>query len=139
VCGVIFPNTVDFFNQHKHSCDGLTAACRNCRNIKSQQRAKQFRNIVIDHYGGACACCGEDRHEFLAIDHINGGGRKHRDEIGWGSSKLERWIIKNNFPDNFRILCNNCNMAYGTYGYCPHNILPPSFVIKEQEALSGPR
>lgn len=73
---------------------------------------------VLSHYGGRCACCGEDKYEFLAIDHINGGGTQHRakEKI----SNLDRWLINNNFPEGFRILCHNCNMAIGLYGYCPH-------------------
>jgi hypothetical protein len=29
-------------------------------------------------------------------------------------------LIKNNFPDGFQVLCHNCNMSIGLYGYCPH-------------------
>lgn len=46
--------------------------------MKPRQRARWF---VIHAYGGACACCGESREPFLAIDHIAGGGNKHRKEI----------------------------------------------------------
>src|SRR3990172_5963982 len=41
-----------------------------------------LRREVLDHYGGACACCGETTLEFLSLDHKNGGGTKHRNEIG---------------------------------------------------------
>ena len=57
-------------------------------------------------------------YEFLAIDHINGGGNKHRKELK--NDKLPGWLAKNNFPEGFRILCHNCNMALGFYGFCPH-------------------
>ena len=39
------------------------------------------RKIVIDHYSNGkncCACCNEKIYEFLTIDHLNGGGTKHR-------------------------------------------------------------
>jgi hypothetical protein len=64
------------------------------------QRRKQ-REKVIAHYGGKCACCGESRYEFMAIDHIDGGGSKHRKEIGQNSTV--NWLVKNNFPDGFRV------------------------------------
>ena len=83
---------------------------------KNYQREARFR--VITHYGGKCECCGENKKEFLAIDHIKGGGRQHRKIIG---GNIARWIIMNNFPKEFRILCHNCNMSLGVYGYCPHN------------------
>ena len=33
---------------------------------------------------------------------------------------LLKWIIKNNFPKGFQILCHNCNSAKAVYGKCPH-------------------
>ncbi len=88
--------------------------------VKSKQKDKRRsdRLIVLEHYGGCCACCGESRFEFLAIDHIEGNGNKHRKET---TSHMARWIVKNNFPNGFRILCHNCNQALGVYGYCPHS------------------
>lgn len=82
------------------------------------------RQKVIDHYGGICNCCGESRLEFLAVDHINGNGKKHREEIGSkGGNKIYIWLIQHNFPSGFQVLCHNCNMAKGFYGYCPHQHL----------------
>jgi hypothetical protein len=88
---------------------------------KDRERYARLRGMVLAHYGGKCACCGESRREFLALDHRNGGGEKHRKELGGASSKeMCAWAIKNGFPDIFRILCHNCNMALGCFGYCPH-------------------
>jgi hypothetical protein len=74
---------------------------------------------VLEHYGGRCVCCGEAHFEFLAIDHTDGGGEAHRAVVGQGSLMVD-WIIENEFPSNFRILCHNCNQAMGYYGRCPH-------------------
>lgn len=84
-----------------------------------RQRAKSRRRQVIRHYGGMCDCCSEDRFEFLALDHINGGGEQHRLEVGSGAHMIS-WIIANNYPPIFRVLCHNCNQAIGYYGRCPH-------------------
>lgn len=84
-----------------------------------KQRRMNSRNIVIQYYGGKCACCNEQTIEFLAIDHIGGGGCHHRKIIR--NDNICAWIIRNNFPDGFRVLCHNCNSSYGYYGYCPHN------------------
>jgi len=89
-------------------------------NEKTKQKEQERRRRVVQHYGGKCACCGEATYEFLAIDHINGGGNKHRKEVG-GGSLMVKWIIKNNFPPLFQILCHNCNNAKAYYGYCPHH------------------
>ena len=67
-----------------------------------------------------CSCCGEKHLEFLAVDHIEGGGIKHRKEFGGGSTNFYDWIVKQGFPVGLRILCHNCNCAIGFYGHCPH-------------------
>ncbi len=81
------------------------------------------RYDVLTHYsaGGEprCACCGESRLEFLAIDHENGGGNKHRAVIG-RNIRFHDWLRKNGLPAGYRVLCHNCNLSHGYYGYCPH-------------------
>ena len=79
-----------------------------------------MRTAAFDRYGTECACCGEDREPFLCIDHIGGGGAKHRREIGVGGSWFYLWLRRNDYPDGYRALCHNCNMALGLYGECPH-------------------
>jgi hypothetical protein len=85
--------------------------------MRRWQRSRRAR--VLEHYGGHCACCGEAEYEFLAVDHIDGGGEKHRAEVGQGSRMID-WILKSGFPKGFRVLCHNCNQAIGYYGECPH-------------------
>ena len=79
-----------------------------------------------------CRCCGENFHiDFLAVDHI--AGMKEMDsepelvKLGYSSSmgtnQLIRWIIVNNFPKGFQILCHKCNFAKGIIrnnNKCPH-------------------
>ena len=68
--------------------------------------------LVYKHYGGAqCVLCGETRVDCLSIDHINHDGGKFRKEIG--STYVYSWIIKNNYPEGYRILCMNCNHILG--------------------------
>jgi len=95
---------------------------------------REQKNRILIHYGGnppKCACCGEDKIEFLSIDHINGGGRKHRKEIGKSGMPFYRWLIKNNFPNGYRVLCHNCNLSLGFYGYCPHNKIKTNRIVIE--------
>jgi len=80
---------------------------------------------VIEAYGGKCACCGESEPMFLVIDHKMDDGAEHRSMIGIGKSKvgsgsiMYAWLIKNEFPKDFQLLCANCNMAKQSGG-CPH-------------------
>jgi|GEM_PF-4219444 len=78
---------------------------------------REQRAAVIAHYGGKCDCCGENRLEFLAIDHISGGGKKHLANI---RMSIYRWLTRNGYPPGFRVLCHNCNLSMGFYRYCPH-------------------
>ena len=82
-------------------------------------RIRLVRLEAIAAYGGQCACCGEVRQEFLTIDHINGGGNKHRKALN-GSSVFDA-LKREGFPkDRYRLLCYNCNCALAHRGYCPH-------------------
>ena len=98
---------------------------------------KKLRLEVFMAYGGArCACkeCPEHSNPhlaFLTIDHINGGGTKHRVKVG-GSRipgggisvvhfTIYRWLKKNGFPPGFRVLCWNCQWGvHINQGKCPH-------------------
>jgi hypothetical protein len=93
---------------------------RNKEKLKevSRKYSQKLKDDVFIAYGGyTCKCCGEDRKEFLSIDHINGGGGKHKKEH---RGHLYQFLRNNKFPDGYRILCHNCNMSRGLYGYCPH-------------------
>lgn len=94
----------------KQKCDACTQYISLYKKKKRQQ--------VIDVYGGKCACCGERELCFLHIDHIKGDGAEHRKTVK--GSKLVDWLIANNFPPNFQILCGSCNQAKGTGPHCPH-------------------
>lgn len=87
-----------------------------------KKRQQEMKKKIVSFYSNGecvCACCGEKNIEFLSVDHIKGDGNLHRKEIGQG---LYTWLIKNNMPEGFRILCMNCNHSYGHYNMCPHNI-----------------
>jgi predicted restriction endonuclease len=82
---------------------------------------EKLRTEVLAHYGHRCACCGETENRFLSIDHINNDGAEHRRQSKLqAGNPMYRWLKKNNFPQDFQLLCHNCNMAKGFYGQCPH-------------------
>lgn len=89
-------------------------------NERSRGSHRKNREQAIRLYGGSCACCGISTYEFLAIDHINGGGTKERKAKWPNSQSFYRWLKDHYAPETYRILCHNCNSAMGYYGYCPH-------------------
>lgn len=97
------------------------------KNKEAQHRRRRkyltmLRFAALVYYSGDppnCACCSEKRLEFLSIDHIGGGGAKHRRAMK--SSSIYVWLKKYNYPKGFRVLCFNCNISIGIWGYCPHH------------------
>lgn len=95
--------------------------------LENRKRAVNLNNLrkriaCLTHYSKGdipeCCCCGEREVKFLSIDHINGGGNKHRkaERI----SNIFHYLARNGFPEGYQTLCHNCNMAKGFYGSCPH-------------------
>jgi hypothetical protein len=80
--------------------------------IRGQQVVAKQKHDIISHYSKKtmkCARCGFSDMRALSIDHINGGGRKHTEEIKKQGTIFYRWLIKNGFPEGFQVLCMNCN------------------------------
>jgi hypothetical protein len=122
----------EFYKNGKHG--NRRSRCKDCIkpafNADKKARDKRHRLEALSHYseGGQprCACrgCFESHVEFLTIDHIHGGGNKHRKEVVTGSGSFVRWLRRNSYPDGYRVLCYNCNTARGLHGYCPHEQSP---------------
>ncbi len=108
--------------------------CRTKNNARQRDLCRRIKAEVFAHYGARCECCGETTFEFLSIDHIGGGGTRHREEINktkHGGS-IFMWLKYHGFPVGYRTLCFNCNCARGFSGECPHERL-------SQLELCGPR
>jgi len=95
-------------------------------NAKSYAKRKAIVKLeVLTHYSKerspVCKCCGEKNIEFLGIDHVKGKGSKHRKELGLtGGINFYRWLKRKHYPEGYRVLCYNCNLSRGFFGYCPH-------------------
>lgn len=93
-------------------------------NKRQREHKYKQRLLCIAHYSNnkmCCSCCGETEYMFLEIDHTNGGGNNHRKSIG--KDRIESWLIKNNFPKGFGVLCCNCNKGkHLNGGICPHKV-----------------
>lgn len=103
-------------NDYKKYVDRNKEAIKK-RNAENRRR---IRLEFISAYGGKCECCGENRFEFLSIEHNNGGGRKERKKIS--TERLLHTLKKEGWKRDgkYSLLCFNCNQAKGAYGYCPH-------------------
>ena len=87
------------------------------------QYRKETKDVVFNAYGGyICACCGETEKRFLTIDHIDGGGNKHRKETGMKSgNEFYIWLRLQGFPAGYQVYCYNCNLGKRhNNNVCPH-------------------
>lgn len=93
---------------------------------------RQRKIDTINAYGGKCVCCGETELDFLAIDHIYGGGKQDRG----GASAFYTRLKREGYPQDgrYRVLCHNCNQAAGYAGRCPH----PGGVIQGSTERADP-
>lgn len=89
-----------------------------------KQYYQKLRRAVLIKYGGnppKCACCGESHIEFLTIDHIKGGGSKHRVQLRNISFGIYGYLNRSKHrPDLYQVLCYNCNCSQKHYPICPH-------------------
>lgn len=121
------PRRSEFVASGKCRC-GRTPAlnrkqCSGC--ISSQEKSDALvREEVFLAYGGPiCACCGETERVFLSIDHIHGGGAKHRRELlgeNKGGIHFYRKLKKQKWPKGYQVLCYNCQIGKYRLGECPH-------------------
>lgn len=100
----------------------IALKCATC-----DERTKEYRRSIkqqaIDNYGGKCVCCNESNIAFLTFDHVdsNGGERRQRVPQQKGGSAMHYWLRRNGYPNEFQILCYNCNLARDhNDGICPH-------------------
>lgn len=116
----------DNFRLLCYNCNHATGAYGVCphkgiieRETHAKRKHFRLRLRVIAAYGSKCVCCGETEPSFLTIDHVNGGGKTHHKQVGFGSN-FYYWLQRNNFPqDGFQLLCQNCNHIR-QYSDCPH-------------------
>jgi hypothetical protein len=79
---------------------------------------KERYTKFFEMYGDRCACCGYADKRFLVLDHIK-GQRGRRREISQTAYKRATEKYR---PDEFRVLCHNCNHATRFGDICPHQI-----------------
>jgi hypothetical protein len=58
-----------------------------------------------------CRWCGQGDMDVLCLDHVNDDGKQHAKVSGHRCGQyLFRWLMKNDYPPGFQVLCASCNM-----------------------------
>jgi hypothetical protein len=90
-----------------------------CKKCYSARERAQRKLEFLHAYGNKCACCGEDDHRFLSLDHVGNDGNKHREEFK--CHQIYRVAKREGYPPKYQVLCYNCNFGKSTNGgICPH-------------------
>lgn len=92
--------------------------CRQCINGLRREENDRIREAVYDHFGGRCNACDTTSEPF-EIDHVNGDGAKHRQEVfgnprGSGGTAWYRWLHSRDFDAGgyeLQLLCAPCHRA----------------------------
>ncbi len=150
--------SADTFYKDINSPNGCMPICKDChkqqRNtpegkVASQQkklrlRAK-LRQEAFTTMGGECVCCGENNFNNLSTNHINNDGAEHR-RADKSSIDILQWLRNNDYPQGVvEVMCFNCNLAHGYFGYCPHKGRPDlpvsnaTLIRSEQKRIAGIR
>jgi hypothetical protein len=82
-----------------------------------QKRNFDRRLLVLNYYSKVlsksnipiCMNCGLNGIEFLHIDHIEGIKNKEEVKHIRAGSNLINYLIRENFPKGYQVLCGNCN------------------------------
>lgn len=53
-----------------------------------------------------------------------------------GGGHFYGWLIREEFPEGYRVLCLNCNFSHGVFGYCPHQF-PKGQTPLQQEIVQA--
>ena len=97
------------------SCCAEKRAYRRAKHRREtrRRREREIRRVVINRYGGRCACCGESAFDALVIDHVRGGGNNDRKRNGNIYRRLFRVARRQR---GFRVLCHTCNHIARPHG-----------------------
>lgn len=119
----------EYYENHKKEYSERHKKRYKINSEKSKRYTKEYnlklKQEVINYYGGKCTCCNETRLDFLALDHINGGGTKQKKQLRseHKAQNMYAWAKNNNYPKIFQIMCHNCNMSkHINKGKCIHQI-----------------
>lgn len=101
---------------------------------------QRVRLEALAHYGGVCACCGEDNAYVLTFDHKNGDGAAQRRLNGSRPAYRAR---RGQYPADIQVLCQSCNWAKGTQETCPcrdaHTVAELLDLLPARERSRGER
>lgn len=110
---------INSFYKDKTRKDNLSCWCGSCLVSANNKQLAELKIEVLTHYGYgilACVKCGFSDIRALTIDHINGGGWRHRRKLGLSGNMFYRWLKRTKYPTGYQTLCMNCQFIKSAEG-----------------------
>jgi hypothetical protein len=82
------------------------------KNAKTKASRDLLRAEIIFYYSdgkNCCSSCGMGDFRVLDLDHVEGGGNKHRELSKGGTYSIYSQLKREGFPEGYQVLCRNCN------------------------------
>lgn len=101
---------------------GKLYLCNTCHAGDVRKQRAGYKLKVVSHYSNETNACADPYHlhltndpfltdmRVLSIDHIKGGGTRHRRKIPRGQG-FYRWLIEQGYPEGYQVLCENCQFV----------------------------
>ncbi len=104
-----------YYHRHKEEIRQRQRERNNRLRVEVRQYHREYKRRikgeVLAHYGNGmlvCVVCGENSLPCLSIDHVAGGGKKHRRQASIRGNNIYGWLRKQGFPSGYQTLCMNC-------------------------------
>ena len=105
--------------RHRTRRDNFTQEELDKERERGRQNVYNLKFEIVKHYTNGTMRCtnpgcevpgGTKDIRALCIDHINGGGKKHAEELKKNGINFYAWLKKQKYPSGFQVLCQNCNI-----------------------------
>lgn len=88
--------------------------------LNAKERNFLLKTKILSSYSNppeipVCNNCGEQDIDVLCLDHLKGGGSKHRRSLRKEGIRFYEWIMRSGFPKGYQVLCYNCNTKKSKY------------------------
>ncbi len=115
----------------------LTLAGKAKNKVRQLKWRLNLKLQALTRYGGPrCVCCGEERIEYLNLDHINNNGSEEREEAGTvGGYGFYLWLKKKGWPSGYQVMCWACNVSKSTKQKC--SAIHPLKLVWERTAMAN--
>lgn len=109
----------------KFGTPNMHVECSECRVTKRvttrEQRKVQYRasmrDLILEHYGAVCRCCGNTESSSLLLHNKSGDLGSYNTNTKLKDT-LYKGIIDEGYPDVFELLCRSCSWHINQTGKC---------------------